>query len=95
MIQESLSEVKSDRAPSKISVSLVELLTLIGLAFIAGASLAISRTVPEYFSLAAYTALLAAFHGLEYLITAIYQPTRISFDGTVHINICKAKCLNI
>lgn len=95
MIQESLPAVKSDREPSKISVSMVELLTLIGLAFITGASLTISRTVPGFFSLAAYTSLLATFHALEYLITAIYQPTRISFDGTNYIHMSNYNILII
>lgn len=68
----------------KIHVSLMELFTLFALGIFIGAAFCVARLMPGFFSLAAYCGLLSLFHALEYLTTAIYQPTRVGYECTSH-----------
>lgn len=49
-------------------------------------SLALLQILPIHNRLALYTAALSAFHALEYLMTALYHPTAVSFECTQSIH---------
>lgn len=66
----------------KVAACLVhrELTTLFLLGILLGGSLAIAIVRSDLSSLSYYVAFLSLFHGLEYLITKTFQPSRANYD---------------
>lgn len=62
------------------NVHLVDIVTLFALGIFVGSGLCFARLATGYFSIATYLGLLSLFHAMEFLVTAAYQPSKVSFD---------------
>lgn len=60
--------------------------TLLILGGLTVGSLVLLSMIPLHSRLALYTVALSTFHGLEYLMTALYHPTSVSFECTLNIH---------